>query len=281
VSGFAPDWLRLREGADHRSRDPALLARLALYFGGRAEVRVVDLGAGLGSNLRASYSALPARQHWVLVDNDPLLLSAACEAIAAWADTARPTASGIEASKNGRFFHVEVKRHDLAADPVAWGADKPDLVTAAALIDLVSEAWLGRLAAALGRTRMPFYTVLTHDAVTDWQPPHPADATMRAAFERHFTRDKGFGPSAGGRATSLLAEQLMREGYEVLRAPSPWRLGRGDRELIAALAQGWAEAVRETGAVPEPSIANWLAARSVAGVECSVGHEDLLALPPD
>jgi len=279
MNGFAPDWLRLREAADHRSRNKALADQLSAYFSGRAEATIWDLGAGLGSNLRGSYDLLPARQHWTLVDYDAALLSAACEEIANWADHSRPTASGIEAVKNGRSLHVEVKRHDLAADPAPWGKTPSDLVTAAALFDLVSAQWIARFVAALSGARIAFYTVLTHDAETRWSPPHPADAAMKAAFESHFGRDKGFGSSAGGGATRLMADEFAKAGYMVERASSPWLLGAGDKPLIAALADGWAAAVRETAAVPEQTIQEWLTARATAG-SCVVGHEDLLALPP-
>lgn len=279
MSGFAPDWLRLREGADHRARNADLMDKLAAHCSARPEVTAVDLGAGLGSNLRATFRALPTRQHWVLVDHDPALLASACEAIAAWADTARPTASGIEATKDGRSLHVEVKCHDLAADPGAWRGTKAELVTAAALFDLVSEQWIDNFVEALAKVRLPLYAVLTHDGSTTWMPAHPADASMQAAFEHHFAGDKGFGPSVGGIASRLLTERLVGAGYQVERAASPWRLGTADRALIAALAQGWTEAVRETGAVPDAEIRSWLAARTSDGVACTVGHEDLLALP--
>jgi hypothetical protein len=279
MSGFTPDWLRLREVADQRARSKDLLGKLAARFNGRAEIRVMDLGAGLGSNLRGTFTALPARQHWILIDYDPVLLAGACEAIAGWADTARPTASGVEAIKDGRSLRVELKRHDLATDPAPWGDEKPDLVTAAALFDLVSGQWIERFVAALTRTRLPFYTVLTHDGATEWMPAHPADGEMKAAFEGHFGRDKGFGPSAGGRASALMAASLATAGYDVERAPSPWRLGSEDKALIAALAQGWADAVRETGLVAEATIDAWLAARTAGGATCTVGHEDLLAFP--
>lgn len=279
MSGFAPDWLRLREPADHRARDAALAEKLAAHFAGRIEARIFDLGAGLGSNLRGTFRLLPARQHWVLVDHDAALLSAASGEVARWADTVRPTASGVEALKDGRSLHVELKRHDLAADPAPWGGDAPDLVTAAALFDLVSAPWIARFVAAVAAARAVFYTVLTHDSRTSWLPAHPADAAMKAAFESHFGRDKGFGPAAGGAATQLLADGFAQAGYRVERAASPWRLGADDGALIAALAEGWAGAVRETASVPEATIQDWLAARRAAGTACTVGHEDLLALP--
>jgi hypothetical protein len=279
MSGFAPEWLRLRENADHRARNAALLARLAARFASRDAITVIDLGAGLGSNLRAIAPALSHRQHWILVDHDPVLLAAACEAIATWADSARSTAVGIDAVKSKCAIQVELRRHDLAADPSAWIPDKPDLVTAAALFDLVSVAWIDRFVAALSRERLPLYTALTHDGTTEWLPAHPADAAMEAAFAHHFARDKGFGPSAGVHASSLLTERLAAAGYEIEHAPSPWRLGRVDTALIGELAQGWAEAVCETGEVPARTIADWLEARTAAGVSCSVGHEDLVAFP--
>ncbi len=174
---------------------------------------------------------------------------------------------------------MELKRHDIAADPAAWIPAKPDFVTAAALFDLVSVVWIDRFVAALSRGRLPLYTALTHDGKTQWLPAHPADVAMEAAFARHFARDKGFGPSAGALASSLLAERLDAAGYTVERTPSPWRLGGNDRSLIDALAQGWSEAVRETGEVPDRTIADWLEAHTAIGVSCSVSHEDLIAFP--
>ena len=279
MSGFAPDWLKLREPVDHRSRDFALAAKLAGHFADRDEMTIFDLGAGLGSNLRGTCEALPARQRWILVDHDPRLLEAARDVIAEWADSAQRTADGLEATRGGRTLAIEFRQHDLAADPAPWFSVKADLVTAAALFDLVSEEWIGRFTRALARSRLPFYTVLTHDAETRWLPPHLADAAMKAAFESHFGGDKGFGASVGGRAPAMIGDALTDSGYAVERAPSPWLLGAGDKPLIAALAEGWAGAVRETGAVPDPLIEDWRAARAGGATTCIVGHEDLLALP--
>jgi hypothetical protein len=124
MSGFAPEWLSLREGADHRARNAGLLAALGKHFSTRDAVIVVDLGAGLGSNLRATAPALPARQHWVLVDYDPVLLAGACEAIAGWADQVRPATAGLEVMKADRSIRVEVRHADLAMDPGAFAAQR-------------------------------------------------------------------------------------------------------------------------------------------------------------
>jgi hypothetical protein len=151
-------------------------------------------------------------------------------------------------------------------------------VTAAALFDLVSAAWIERFVAAVARAKAVFYTALTHSSIAAWSPVHPLDGAMAAAFESHFGSDKGFGPSAGSEATALLAQAFERAGYHVERRDSPWQLGNADRNLIAELAQGWANAVLETGKISAADVAAWLAERQRSGT-CVVGHEDLLAIP--
>jgi hypothetical protein len=280
MSGFSPDWLALREVVDHRSRNPALLSKLAARFADRKDILVVDLGAGAGSNFRAVAPMLPARQHWILIDHDPALLAAARNTIAQWADSSRAVANGLEASMGEKSLLIEFRQADLAAEPTAWGDASPDLVTAAALFDLVSERWIDRFVAALARARLPLYTALNHDGVAEWAPPHPADRQMTIAFERHFGGDKGFGPSTGFSASKLMADQLASAGYEIKRDRSDWQLGPADQKLIAMLAEGWAKAAGETGGVPAAEIADWFAARKAAGVSCLVRHEDFLASSP-
>lgn len=277
---FSAEWLRLREPVDHRSRDKALLAKAAEHLADKDEPVIYDLGAGAGSNLRGTALALGTRQRWVLVDYDPALLSAALEFLAAWAGKSRPTAAGLELEKDGKLIRVEVKRADLNANPVPWGEQKPDLVTSAALFDLVSEQWIDRFCAALAKDNLPLYTTLVHDETAKWSPQQEADAQMSTAFERDFGKEKGFGPSAGNEAIGTMARKLKSLGYGVQLANSLWQLGVDDHALIQQLADGWANAVRETKTVAEHVVQKWLAARKARGTACIVGHKDLLALPP-
>ena len=275
---FSADWLSLREPADHAARASGLLAAVATYFAGRATIDVVDLGCGTGSNLRGTAPALPARQHWRLVDHDPLLLAAARERIVHWADAAQMDGTALELTKAGKSLRVTFAQADLAGDPAAVIGNGADLVTAAALFDLVSADLIARFVAQLSARRLPLYTVLTYDGREQWTPPHPADAAMLAAFHAHQATDKGFGPAAGPAACRLMAAAFAAAGYAVAEAPSPWRIGRDMAELAGELTAGFADAVRETGLVAATSIDDWLAARR-RGVVCEVGHQDLFAHP--
>ena len=155
-----------------------------------------------------------------------------------------------------------------------------DLVTAAALFDLISVSVIDNFADAVAANRQIFSTVLTYDGIAAWNPAHPADNGMREAFNQHQSGDKGFGPAAGPGATAALAAAFTRHGYRVIRGKSPWVLDRSYPELRRDLDAGWAGAVRETGLVPQAAIDSWLAGRAAdPDAVTIVGHEDLLALP--
>lgn len=275
---FSPSWLELREPADRLARAPELMQMLEGFFSGRGYADVVDLGCGTGSNLRAIHTILPRRQSWLLVDHDTRLLEAAAGTLADWADIAGGYGDSLLLEKDGHSIRVHFAQADLAADPAPWGDVTPDLVTASALFDLVSQDWIRRFTTLLGAARIPLYTSLIYDGRAAWQPSHPSDQAMVAAFNNHQTSDKGFGAACGPAATSLLRDHLVTRGYRVETEESPWMLGEDAEALAAELNRGWADAVRETATVDPDTIDEWLSAR-LRGQETLVGHNDLLALP--
>jgi SAM-dependent methyltransferase len=276
MSGFSPEWLALREPVDHRSRNQDLLAALRTRFADRTTI-AVDLGCGTGSNLRATAPYLGRKQHWLLVDHDARLLAVAREQLTAWADAAEEQGDALRLEKGGREMAVTFKRADLAADLETVLPDGVDLVTAAALFDLVSVSWIEQFSRAVVSRNAAFYTALTYNGVEIWEPPHPADAGILAAFNDHQASDKGFGPSAGPRATDALVRDFRALGYDVRTGDSPSRLH--EPPLIRDVVDCVVQAARDTGLVAEQRIADWRAARFSAAT-CIIGHTDLLATPP-
>lgn len=273
---FSPEWLALREPADHAARSQGLLREVSKRFVSTNPITIVDLGCGAGSNLRGSYRAFGPRQFWTLVDYDPVLLDAARARLTAWADKAVTTGDRLTVTKDGRELTITFQQADLNRDLDVILSHKPDLVTAAALFDLVSPHWITRFVQVLAARDLPLYTVLTYDGTEKWTPPHAADAAIHTAFKTHQGRDKGFGPAAGPEATRLLVEGFRKAGFVPMTAGSPWVLAREYRVLCAELARGTIGAVRETGMVSERDMTSWLEAR-LEGATCVVGHQDLFA----
>jgi SAM-dependent methyltransferase len=281
MSGFSPEWLALREPADHRSVNADLRRRLVRHVEGRSPISVVDLGCGTGSNLRGLAPFLGPKQCWRLVDHDVRLIQVAATRLRGWADRAADTDQGLNLERGLTTISVSFHHADLSNGDFGRILESSNLVTGAALFDLVSHRLIERLAAAVAATGQVFYTVLTYDGTAAWHPEHPADEAMRDAFNQHQCSEKGFGPAAGPVATDALAAAFRQHGYAVLRGKSPWVLDGGFSGLRRKLNEGWAEAVRESGLVPRAVVEEWLRDRLADDTAVTiVGHEDLLALPP-
>lgn len=279
MSGFSTGWLDLRERADRRARDAALAARLAGHFAGRERLHIVDLGCGTGANCRALAPALPGAQSWRFIDHDADLLAASRARMAGWAASLGDPQGDLLLSMQGRPIDIRFQQADLNGNLSALVGPGADLVTAAALFDLVSPGWIARFTRTVAQTGAAFYTVLIYDGEEVWMPAHPADEAVLAAFRQHQHGDKGFGPAAGPDAADLLIRAFAETGYDVHAAASPWRLGMHAAALIRALAEGTSQAVCETGLIDAETAENWRAARANADTAI-IGHVDILALPP-
>lgn len=264
MSGFSADWLALREPFDQAARAAALEVALGLWARGRGELRVVDLGAGTGSNLRHLAPRLPVAQRWTLVEHDPALILAGRGLLP----------SGVEA---------RYRRADLVHELEAVLEGPVDLVTCSALLDLVSAAWLERLVRVVRARDLALLAVLSYDGRVELEPAHPLDGEVIGLVNRHQRTDKGFGPALGPEAALALGRALQGAGETPLVASSDWRAGPADAALQRALVLGWAEAARALAPGRAAAIGSWqderLQAIAAGGARCRVGHLDLLRLP--
>ncbi|MGJ0622091.1 MAG: class I SAM-dependent methyltransferase [Methylocystis sp.] len=277
MSDFSPEWLDLREAADARARNASVANAVAARFALRSDLRILDLGAGTGANLRATSALLPERQTWTLVDHDPALLDVAKAKLMEWADRHEETGEALQLEKGRLRITVAFKTADLARDTQVLLDEKPQLVTASAFFDLTSEDYIRSLAKAVAAVGAAFYATLTYNGLQKWTPHRPADNQMTAAFQRHQMGDKGFGPAAGPLAASHLVDQFRINGHVVAEGDSPWRLERNDRMLIDELIRGHAVAVTENGGVDAKAVVGWV---NVTRTAAFVGHTDVFAAPP-
>jgi methyltransferase family protein len=265
MSGFSADWLTLREPHDARARNLAVLDAVVTSLKAYPSIRIVDLACGTGSTLRALSPRLPVPQNWRLVDNDLGLL-------------ARATAMTRRADVTVAAVPLDLNR-DLEAV-----LDGPvDLITTSALLDLVSEPWLERLAVEIAARSIPIYAALSYDGRIELGPTDSFDAAIVAAMNAHQRTDKGFGPALGPTAATLATTRFKSLGYSVVHGVSDWALGPDDQDIQMEILAGWAGAAREIAGLSLADATGWLTRRreAVAAGRSSirVGHVDFFAAP--
>jgi SAM-dependent methyltransferase len=265
MSAFAPEWLALRERYDARARSCKVRGAVVAAVGDLDPLTVVDLGCGTGATLRALSPHLPARQTWILVDNDLSLLARA-------ADSARP-----------ERVRIVARPVDLMRDLEASLDGAVDLVTTSALLDLVSADWIERLAVEIAARRLPFYAALSYDGRIACDPVDPTDAAVAAALNAHQRGDKGFGAALGPTAAAAAIARFKAIGYSVVHETADWVLGPNDRAIQNEVLTGWASAATDVGDRPAAELKAWLRRRLdlVAAGRSSirVGHVDFFACP--
>jgi hypothetical protein len=281
-------WLQLREPADAVARSERLTRIIADSLAGTEPIRVLDLATGTGANLRYLAPHLPRLQHWLVVDRNPVVLARLPALTSSWGVArqydVRTHVSGCDIHGERLECHVETRQLDLGSltdEEIFAGRH---LVTASALLDLVSQRWLSELAARCRAAGAAALFTITYNGRSCCSPSEPEDDVIRDLLNRHQHTDKGLGGvAAGPDAVECVVRCFSDAGYRVETDPSDWSLGSAEHELQRRLIEGWAEAATEMRADPS-TIARWRD-RRIAHVDTGrsrivVGHHDVAALAP-
>ncbi|MEA2169574.1 MAG: hypothetical protein QOF76_2874 [Solirubrobacteraceae bacterium] len=265
----SPEWLALREPADAAARAPDLVKQLGRRLPAHGRRVFHDLGCGSGAMGRWLGPLLAGPQHWVVHDRDADLLELAA------ADLPGPAADGAAIT-------VEARQSDITAlhpGDLAGAA----LITASALLDLLTADELAGLVTICAGARCPILLTLSVVGRVDLTPADPLDSRVAAAFDAHQRRATEAGRLLGPEAVAFAVEEFRRLGAEVLIRPSPWRLGAARAGLAAEWFAGWVGAAREQQAdlaAETDAYARRRLAEAAAGrLAVTVDHADLLVLP--
>ena len=281
--------MALREPADVAARSVPLTRAIADLLPREGPLRALDLATGTGSNIRYLAAHLAGEQTWLPVDRDAALLEELPVRMSSWA-AARAydvsvEAGGVAIRGDGLRCRVaEPRRLDLGALTDTTIFSGCHLVTASALLDLVSASWLSAVARQCRASGAAALFALTYNGQSSSVPVEPEDEMIRELMNRHQKTDKGFGTAAGPDATDDAARCFSAVGYRVRRESSDWVLGPETRDLQRGLIEGWAQAAVEIAPHQSALVDDWLA-RRLAHVDAgrshlTVGHEDLAAWPP-
>jgi hypothetical protein len=263
------EWLALREPADAAARSRELAEHLAHRPPASGRWVIHDLGGGTGAMGRWLAPLLPGPQHWVVHDRDVELLA--------------PAAADVPGSAaDGGAVSVETKQSDITRLQPGDLADAT-LITASALLDMLTEEQLARMVDACAAAGCPILLAMSVVGRVGLTPTDPLDRLMAAAFDAHQRRPTERGRLLGPDAAAVAVEQFAGLGAEVLVRSSPWRLGRSQADLAAVWFTGWVGAAceqqPELTAEAEAYARRRLAQAAAGQLEVTVDHADLLVLP--
>lgn len=285
------EWLGLREAADARSRSAALADAITAALPKERAISVLDLGTGTGSNFRYLVERLPPQQQWLVIDRSETLLRDLQRRSRSWAlergyrvDAVPDTGTMFMIAGERMNCRVTMQARNLSHLDDHSIFDGRDLVTASALLDLVSEEWLRTLAQRCRQAGAAVLISISYDGRFTCQPAEPEDEMIRTAMNLHQRRDKGLGGPAQGPDAARCAERCFAEvGYRVASDTTDWVLGAEAAAMQRVLVDGWAQAAMEAMPDHSDAIASWRA-RRLAHIEAErshliVGHRDLAAWP--
>ena len=271
MSGFSVDWLTLREEVDLRSRDSGLLEKANQWLREHRskELIIADLGAGTGSTIRAFANLVSRKSEsisWRLIDQDSELL---------------------EYAQNRHCDSYRIETFDLDLNnTVLLPLQSVQLITASALLDLVSEEFIDSITSQLvslnKQQPVGLYTALTYNGIIEWKPSHSLDEKVQNSFNQDQKCDKGFGKALGPDASDYLGQRLAEADLKVYRADSTWLLDAVDEKLVIEYIAGIYRALENDQVLGSEVLKDWVEFREshVTTGACRVGHCDLLALPP-
>lgn len=267
----SPGWLALREPADAAARAGELAARAAGLLPPGGPVVVHDVGCGTGSMARWLAPRLPGPQHWILTDHDAGLLAEAATRLPAVAADGAPVTA-------------ETRHRDLTAlSPVELSGAA--LVTASALLDMLTRAELRRLVEACVHAGRPALLALSVTGRVRITPADPLDAPLSAAFNAHQRRRVAAGRLLGPGAVAAAVALFTHSGWRVRVRPSPWRLAGTRSALAAEWLAGWVAAAcaqrPDLAGAAEAYSGRRLAQAPAGELVVTVHHQDLLAFPTD
>jgi trans-aconitate methyltransferase len=261
------EWLRLREPADAEARSGDLVTEVRASLPTGRTVVVHDLGCGSGSMARWLARRLNGAQHWVMFDRDAELLALAAE------DPPRLAADGAAVT-------IETHRRDITRLDSGELADT-DLITASALLDMMTADELDRLVGTCAEAECPVLIALSVTGRVELARSDPFDEVVTDAFNAHQRRDTAGGPLLGPDAVAAAAEGFRRRGLDVLVRTSPWSLGPEHAALTVEWFTGWLGAACEQRpelAAPAVAYARRRLAEAAAGeLSVTVYHQDVLA----
>ena len=280
------DWLLKRYQYDAYAKNSYIQKSLLDFFRNHSSIRVIDLGAGMGSNFYYYRDLFPPLQSWWLLDNDLSLLDKNATKI--WE---KGHEEGYQLKKEQKAMVITGKNKEFTIHNThssildlknAINLEEIDLVMDNAVFDLFSSDDFKLVADLCASYEVPFLSTLNYKGMK-FNPASRDDDTMIRLYEDHMQRAQDSGKSAMGPECCIrMKEILVDTGMEAINGTSRWNIPAEDKDMLLYYLEFMEEALK-TMDIDNESLEEWLQTKrqmvKEKQVALEVYHEDIVAFP--
>jgi len=288
-SGFpSTEWLKTRYPYDAGTRSKRIEKKVLDHFSGRFRLRILDIGSGLGANIRYYGPLFSSSQEWTLLEIEPRLADDSLEELKAWASregrSVRALPHGLSIENEDGEISIRMKQASFFDLKSSDDLGRYDLITANAFFDLIPQDRFAAFASILSSSHKPLLATLNYES-TKFRPEDRKDRDFIAQYESHMMRSRDIGPSMGPRCCARMNEILTALGYCVYAGKSTWKIPAQDKAMMNFMFGFLEDALGEMlgGSQERDEFDRWMKKKSALlernRLELSVNHMDFFAKP--
>lgn len=271
---FTSNWLIARNPLDEQSRSKIVLHAVQKLLTPLSTLKILDLGAGLGSSFMYLADKISQDQHWIMLENDPTLRTAGSKNLVNWLKQkgfSQQEDHFVKGTKKISFQYYAGSFLD-PTDIQQIRQTTPTLITASAFFDIFAPHQIEQF---LSQFRgIPLYTSLNYNSMNFSRNTHIDDYFLDT-YTKHMRREQVFGRALGNQVLEWFSSKYDIETHDT----STWHLNRNTPRVNQILFQYMKESIPEID-TQTAKLDRWLSNRIDAinsdELELHVHHDDFL-----
>lgn len=285
-TNFTVEWLSERYRFDAAARNKEVEQSCIKHFQNYKQIKIVDIGAGHGSNFFYLFPKFPQHQEWVFVELNASLLETAFLRLAHFAKAHnypfKRTTKTFTFNANGK----EISIYSLHASFLDLGQslalETVNLLTAGAVFDLLSVELFEQFATQLIPFQIPLLSTINYAGMRFW-PQQKEDTQFLQLYEAHMLRMQNFGQSMGADCMRHMLAFFEKKQITCHVGDSNWAVAAGDTKMQGFLLQYLENAILEMPINKGENLAfkQWLSEKrqmvAAHQLKTTVLHQDLFA----
>ena len=246
ATGYSSNWLEQRYVMDAKSRDESITNLFIENLPSNKILQLLDLGAGLGSNVKYMHPKISSNQNWYCVEIDPKLIQYGLNHLSKYFENLGYKVildeQNLVAIKDNRisvnyvnhsFFDIQASQY-LAFDGILGNA----------LLDVFTPKQLTGLFKQLQTSIAPKLFSIVYEFM-DWGDDDPLNDFFISIYHEHMQRSQKTGNALGPDTIKYITANIPFGPGQVILGESTWELDSSDSNILNHLLAFYQKSIPE------------------------------------